>query len=310
MGNKEHFANEKVDLAYRKYVEDHFNNGIKADIKTTIGVLFGSILIAANMKLFLRSGNMIPAGFSGVAVLIQEIGNTFFGLEIPFTPLSLMLNVFPAYLCYKTVGKRFTLFSCIAVVLVALMTDFIPKATLSEDRLLIAIFGGIVSGFGSLLILNSGACSGGTDFLSMHFSVKKGINTFNTVFACNCVLILISGILFGMESALYTVIYQFVCTKTVNFLYQRFSKKTLFIVTEKPREVADIIMETTNHTCTILNSAVGSYTGKHTHIVYTIIGAGETDTVRKLIKGTDPGCFINTLNSDAVTGLFYQRPIA
>ncbi|MBQ0105192.1 MAG: YitT family protein [Armatimonadetes bacterium] len=310
MSDKKSFVNEKVDQAYRQYATEHFNNGIKSDIETAIGVFFGSVLIAVNMKLFLRSGNMIPAGFSGVAVLIQEIGASFFNTEIPFAPVSLLLNVFPAYLCYKTVGKRFTLFSCISVVLVALMTDFIPKETLSDDRLLIAIFGGIVSGFGSSLILNSGACSGGTDFLSMHFSVKKGINTFNTVFGCNCILILISGILFGMDSALYTVIYQFVCTKTVNFLYQRFAKKTLFIVTEKPQEVADVIMGSTHHTCTILNSAVGSYSGRHTHIVYTIVSASETATVRRLIKGTDPNCFINTMNSDSVTGLFYQRPIA
>lgn len=308
-GDRVTYTNEKIDAAYQKYAKEHFNNGIKSDIKTALGVVLGSVLIAANMKLMLRSGNMIPAGFSGIVVLIQEISLAFFNIEIPFTPISLLLNIFPAYMCYKTVGKRFTLFSCISVVFIALITDLIPKASLTDDRLLIAVFGGIVAGFGSSLILNSGACSGGTDFLSMHFSVKSGISTFNTVFACNCVLILISGVIFGMESALYTVIYQFVCTKTINFLYQRFSKKTLFIVTEKPQEVADTIMATTHHTCTILNSAVGSYSGKQTHVVYAIVGSSESETVRRLIKGTDSNCFINTLNSDSVTGLFYQRPM-
>ena len=309
MESKKH-VNERIDKAYQEYAREHFNNSIKSDSITLIGVVFGSVLQAVTLVVLLRAGGMISAGINGLVMLIQRISETFFSLSLPFAPLSIVLNAFPAYLCFRFVGKRFALFSCISLLLVSVMVDLIPPYVLTDDRLLIAVFGGILNGFGGGLILRSGACSGGTDFIAMYFGVKKGINTFNTVFICNSCLIVISGLLFGMESAMYTIIFQFIQTQMINFMYQRYAKKTLFIVTEKPHEVADAVMMCTRHSCTIFKSAEGSYSGEPRFVVYTIVGATEINTVRKFIKGTDPNAFINTLDSDSVSGAFFQRPLS
>ncbi len=303
-------VNEKIDLAYQKYAKEHYNTGIKANVFTGLGVVLGSLIISANIVIMLGPANMISAGFNGLTMLIQKIALKFFGVRLPFAPISILFNAFPAYLSFKHVGKRFTVFSAFSVVLISVFTDLIPEFVITEDRLLIAVFGGLLNGVAAGLILRSGACTGGTDFLAMYFSVKKSVNTFNAVLCCNVCLILVAGVLFGMDSALYSIIYQFVSTQTVNFIYKRYEKKTLFIVTEKPQEVADAIMSSTHHGCTIFNSAVGSYSGSQRHVVYTIIGANETAVVRKQIKGTDPLAFINTLNSDSVSGNFFQRPIS
>ncbi len=302
--------NEKIDEAYRIYADRHFDKGMKENVKILSAVLIGSLLITFNLAVMLPAGGMIAAGFSGIAMFVQKIADSFFGVKIPFAPISLLLNVIPAYLCFRYVGRKFTTFSCVSIVLVSVFADFFPKFSVTDDVLLIAVFGGILNGIGVALILNRGASSGGTDFLAMYFSVKKGVTVFNIVFLCNTVMILLYGLMFGMENALYTIIYQFVSTQTVNSLYKRYMKKTLFIVTKHPHDIADAIMAVTHHSCTVLNSAQGGYTGETQHIVYTVIGAKEVGQVMKLVRKEDSAAFVDVMNSDSVYGQFYLRPIS
>ena len=301
-------TNKKIDDAYIAYSKAHFDNGIKSDVRTFLAVIIGSAIVGFNMKIFLNQGNLLPAGFSGIASLIQKVLLKYLGLSVPFWPISFSLNIVPAILAYKYVGKKFTIFSCMALMILSFATDLIPSFVVTNDRLLIAVFGGIINGMANALILRNGASVGGSDFIAMYFSVKKGISTFIYVFIINAILIALLGIMFGMEAALYTIIYQFVSTQILNFFYTRYTKKTLIVITEYPKEVAESIMTKTHHACTITKGE-GGYTGSDKHLVYAVVGASEVDTVRKSIKMADQKAFINTIASEGVTGNFYQRPI-
>ena len=298
---------KRIDAAYEAYVREHNDNVVRTDLRTLGGVLAGSLLIAVNINLFVNNAGLLPGGFSGVAILLQRIFQRFFGLSIPFSPLSLAFNAVPAYFAFRIIGKRYPLFSCLYIVIMSFLTDLIPAFSITEDRLLMAVFGGIVNGAGCSLILNLGACTGGTDFIAMCLSVKKGITVFNYIMAANWVLLLISGSLFGMESALYSIIFQYVGTQVVNLLYQRFEKKTLFVITERPDDIITELRTETNHTCTVLHGE-GGYLGDEKRVLYMVIGADELGQVRRLIRAIDKNAFINIMNSEMVTGNFYIRP--
>lgn len=300
--------NQKIDDAYASYIAETNNKLIKRDLSTVVRIILGSFLMAYALTSFVKAGGFLSGGFTGIILLIQRITKTYLDIELPFTPLSVLFNIFPAYLAYKTVGKRFTLFSCVCFMLISVLTDILPSMPLTDDPLLISIFGGIINGFGASIVLNSGASSGGTDFLSMYFSVKKGISVWNYMMACNIVLILISGVMFGMNTALYTIIYQYVSTQVINALYKKYYKKTFFIVTDKPQEVSDAIMSVSHHGATMIE-AEGAYTDKKRFIVYTIVGTDQVPMVRKKVRLADAEAFINVMNSDMVTGNFYQTPI-
>ena len=299
---------DAVDEAYEKYIRERNDSGIKTDARTLAGVVIGSLINAANVALFVNAGGLTPGGMTGISVLIQRAALKFAGVTIPFAPLSLLFNFIPAIFAFRIIGKKYTLFSFLSVIIFSFMTDFIPNLTVTKDPLLIALFGGILSGLASALVLNSGASQGGTDFIAMCVSAKKGINTFNYVMGFNIVLLLISGAFFGMEPALYTIIYQFVATQVLNTFYKRYEKKTLFVVTNKPVEVSMEVRMTTNHTSTILDGE-GGYSGQNKYIVYMIVGADELNLVRKHVRAVDPNAFINVINSDMVTGKFYIRPL-
>ena len=301
--------NKKIDEAYAAYIAQQNNNRIQANAKTLLGVLVGSTIMAINMKTFINQGGLLPGGANGVVVLTQRIFSSFFNISIPFSFLSILVNAFPAYLAYKTVGKKFTVFSCLCILVMSFLTDLIPSYALTYDPLLITVFGGIINGAAVSLILNAGASSGGTDFVAMYFSVRKGISTWNYVLMFNAVIILISGILFGLDSALYTIIFQFCQTQVLNLLYRRYDKKTVFIITDKPQEIADRIMEMTHHSATMFK-AEGAYTHKPHYVVYSILPSEDVQKVRRYARSIDAHAFINVMKSEGVTGNFYMRPIS
>ena len=305
---EQHPCNRKIDEAYAHYVAQQNNNRIEANAKTLIAVLIASVIMAINLKTFVNQGDLLPGGANGIVVLTQRVMNQFFGVQIPFSALSLTVNALPAYLAYKTVGKKFTMFSCLFILLMSVITDLIPAHAVTYDMLLIAVFGGIINGFAISLVLNAGASSGGTDFVAMYFSVKKGISTWNYVLLFNACIILISGILFGMDSALYTIIFQFCQTQMLNLLYKRYNKKTIFIITDKPQDVSDRIMEVTHHSATMFK-AEGAYTHQDHYVVYSILSAEEVHRVRRQVRSVDQHAFVNILASETVAGNFYVKPI-
>ncbi len=301
-------VNKRIDDAYANYAAARNNHRIEANAKTIIVIILASMIMAINLKSFVNQGDLVPGGVNGIVVLLQRIGRKFFGAEIPFTPLSVIFNAVPAYLAYKTVGKKFTILSCLCIFLYSTFTDMIPALPITYDPLLISVFGGIINGCALALILNAGASSGGSDFVAMYFSVKKGISTWNYVMAFNVSMIFISGVLFGMDSALYTVIYQFCQTQILNTLYKRYARKTLFIVTDWPQAVSDRIMGVTHHSTTMFK-AEGAYTHKPRYIIYTIIDADQLPLVLRVVREVDSHAFINVVGSQSIHGNYHMEPI-
>ncbi len=297
-----------VDRKYREYIKEKNTNAIETNGRTIAGVIVGSLINAVTIAMFVNPGGFLPGGLSGLVVLLQRLVEHFSGIVLPFAPLSIGFNILAALFALRTLGTKYTMYSFLSVLIYSVATDFIPVVHFTDDRILLAVFGGILSGTGLGLVLNSGASQGGSDFIAMTFSVKKGINTFGYVMVFNIILMLISGVIFGMESALYTIIFLFVSNEALNVIYTRYSKKTILIITELPQEIADDIRSTTNHSCTILTGE-GGFSHEQTRMVYMIISADELTFVRRRIRAIDPKAFINVLNSSLVTGNFYIRSL-
>ena len=264
-------------------------------------------IFAFNLKSFIRTGNLIPGGFSGITVLIQQIGRQFFNVEIPYSLVYLPLNVIPAYIGLRYIGKKFTFESFYVVVLSSILTDIIPNITITYEPILIALFAGIVGGIASVICLTAGASGGGTDFISIFLSEKKGIDAWGYILAGNIVLLVIGGLLFDFDRALYSIIYQYVITTMLGTYYKRYQQDTLLVVTSKPQEVLEKIYELTHHDGTIITGE-GGYSGENKKIIYSVIGRDQSDKVINAIKEMDVGAFTNVIKTEQVNGRFYMTP--
>lgn len=270
-------------------------------------IIAASVVMAMNLKSFVRPGGLIPGGFNGLTRLIQEISYMLWKVEPPFTAINLALNAVPIVISYKFIGKKFTLYSCLMIVLAGLLTDIMPAYQFTSDILLIAVFGGLINGVAISICLFARATSGGTDFISIFLSEKFGIDAWNYILIGNVVIILCAGYLFGWDKALYSIIYQFSSTQVLNTLYKRYQKQTLFIVTEKPDEVYEEIRDITNHDATLIKG-IGCYQNRECNILYSVIGRDEVRKVLNTVRRVDSAAFINMIRTENLSGKFYKKP--
>lgn len=279
----------------------------KKDGKRIVIICLASVMMAANIKTFVSTGGLYPGGATGLTILIQSICDRFFGFTVPYTLVNLLLNVIPIYIGFKFIGKKFTLYSCLMIVLTAVLTDIIPDSAVTYDILLISIFGGIINGFVVSLCLSMNATTGGTDFISIYLSEKKGVDSWNFILAFNIVIIMIAGILFGFDKALYSIIYQYASTQMLHLLYTRYQKETLFIVTNNAEGVCEAINTVSMHGATIM-SGEGSYEHQKRKVVYSVISKEESKEVIHAVKEADKDAFVNAIRTEELFGRFYYRP--
>ena len=117
--------------------------------------------MALNIKSFVRTGGLYPGGATGLSLLIQRGAQMYLGLALPYTVINVILNAIPIYIGFRFIGKKFTLYSCLCIVLTSVLTDVIPGIAITSDVLLISIFGGIINGFAISLCLLMGSTDRG-----------------------------------------------------------------------------------------------------------------------------------------------------
>lgn len=280
---------------------------VKESIKKILVICFASFLMALNIKSFVRTGGLYPGGATGLALLIQRAADMFLHITIPYTIVNILLNAIPVYIGFRFIGKKFTMYSCLMIVLTSVLTDIIPGYAIIYDTLLISIFGGLINGFVIGLCLHMNATTGGTDFIAIYLSEKKEIDSWNVVLGINVVILAVAGVLFGWDKALYSIIFQYTSTQVVHILYRKYQHETLFIVTNKATEVYEVISKMSNHGATIMEGE-GSYEHQERKIVYSVVSSAQSKSIIREVKKADPHAFVNAIKTEQIAGRFYQKP--
>ena len=289
-------------------------------------VFFASLLYAWNLRCFAKTAGLFPGGFSGLSLLLQQIGLDFIHVSIPFSVFNIGLNLVPTYIAYKFIGKKFTGYSCLMIVVSGILTDIVPSFPMTQDIvltsiftdmlpayvftkdvLLISVFGGLINGFAISLCLNVGTTTGGTDFISIFLSQQKGIDAWNYILAGNVLMLVVAGALFGWSIALYSIIYQFCSTQIIQALYKRYQKETMFIISDKSNEIYRAIRERTNHDATLFQG-IGCYEEKQKTLIYSVINSEAKRELLPLIRQIDPHAFINVVRTEELAGRFHDIP--
>ena len=207
-------------MTLNKIIEDE--KTLTGKIKQYIIIIIAAFIMAFNISNITRVGGILPGGVTGISLLIQEIGDTFLGVNIPYSAIYIPLNAIPIYIGFRFIGKKFTINSVIMIVLTSVLVDIIPNLSIMEDILLCSIFGGLLNGaaIGICLLIN--ATSGGTDIISIFISQKYKKDASNYIFMGNVIVLFIAGILFGIDEALYSIILQFVSTNVIQLIHKRY----------------------------------------------------------------------------------------
>lgn len=280
----------------------------KKDITSIICVILAALIMSTNIKSFVRAGNLLPGGFTGLSLLIQRIFLQFFSVDIPYSFINISLNALPAFIGYKIIGKKFTIYTIILIILNSFLVDIIPVTPITYDPLLVSVFGGLINGIAISIALYGKASSGGTDFIAVYLSNKLKKPSWSFVFGLNVVILTSAGLLFGIEEAMYSIIFQFIATQVIERFHQRNQQSTLMIITSKPELITQSLMEYTHHGITSFEG-MGCYLKEDKTLLYTVVGKDEVNDVVKFVKKADPQVFINILKSEGIKGNFYTEPL-
>jgi uncharacterized membrane-anchored protein YitT (DUF2179 family) len=267
--------------------------------------------MAFNINTFVHAGGLLPGGFTGLTLLFQEIALRYAGVRLPFSIVNYALNAVPAVFCFLYIGKRFTLYSCLMILVSGFLTDWMPSMFIDflqlHDTLLSAVFGGLLNGFAISLCLYADATSGGTDFIAIYISEKYRKDAWNYIFLGNCAILAVAGYLFTLDRALYSIIFQFCTTMALSKLYRGYQQRTLLIITAMPEEIGTLIREKTHHSATSFQGT-GSFEKSGRTMLYSVVSANEVDILVREIKKADAGAFVNVIRTEQLNGNFYLRP--
>lgn len=252
--------------------------------------------------------NLYPAGFSGMSRIISDLLKDFYNINISYSRFYLIFNIIVTLIVFKKIGKKFVIYSSLQFILVSFFTSIFKQVIIVNEILLMAIFGGIINGTGMGLALSSNFSTAGFDFISVYFATKFKKDVWNYIFCVNLTILTVAGFIYGWDRALYSIIYQFASTQVIKTFHQRYTHKTLTIITKMPNEVADAILKNVRHGITEVN-ATGFYSKEDTTLLYTIVNSFQYKEVVKIVMNTDPHAFINIQNTLAIYGNYYQKPL-
>lgn len=270
-------------------------------------VVFSALCFGVALNMFLIPGNIYSSGVTGVAQLITHFTNqTAFGHILTTGNLFFLLNIPLLILSYYKLGRSFTMMTLLVVAASAIATNLVPTRGISENPLLNAITGGVISGLAGGLTIKVGMSGGGLDIITIVISKMTGMNVGAISFGLNLFIIAAAGTLFGWEYALFTLISIYVVSRMVDAIHTNDQRLTVFIVTNKTEEITNAIFKRIVRGVTVLEGQ-GGYSKDKRDILMIVITRYEMHDLQIAIAEADTNAFVNIIQSTKVSGTFLTR---
>ena len=258
----------------------------------------GSLIFVLGMNSVLIPSKLLSAGVAGIALIVHylfprlNVGLAYFLLNIP-----LML------LGFFSISRRFLLYTLYGMGFFSLTAAFVrPPAVAIGDPILAALLAGIICGAGVGVILRSIGSTGGIDILAVCVNQKFGFRPGSVGFVFNSMVLLVGGYAFGLEIALYTLIYVFTSSRVLDAVLTGFNQRmATLVISEKTDEMAREIFTKVNRGVTFLKGK-GAYTGKERDVLFTVTTLTELPKLKDVILGIDPSAFVVVNNTLEVLG--------
>jgi len=276
------------------------------EAKRIVVVIFGSLLVAISLNFFLINANVYASGFAGAAQIISSLLSDFAGIKVSTGVLLLVLNIPVFILGWFKVGKGFTIYSIVSVLFATIFLELLPVITVSNDIILNAVFGGVIGGVGVGLSLKLGASTGGMDIVAMVLSRLQDKPIGSYFLVLNGIIIVLAGVLYEPENALYTMLTLYVTIVVIDTLHTRHEKVTAMIVTHKADELQQAIHNKMVRGITII-PAKGAYSKEDKNILYLVITRYELYDLETIINEVDPQAFTNIVQTVGIFGFFRRE---
>lgn len=251
----------------------------------------GAIISAVAVIVFEAPFNIAPGGVSGLAIIINSYTGWPIGLMVLIGNIPIQIIAYRMLGGWKVVATTVYVVVLYSVV-IDVFTPYFPASGVSNDIFLNAVFGGIVGGIGAGLVFRAGGSLGGTSTLGRILQERYGIPLSSSALYTDSAVIVLAGVAFGWEMAMYAIVMLFVAGVTADYILEGPSViRTAIIITDRPKDVANAVMDGMGRGVTGWD-AQGMYTEQPHTVLYITIGRGQVNRLRKLVIEADPDSFL------------------
>lgn len=269
-----------------------------------ITVLFGMMIASIGINAFLSPSGLLSGGTSGVSIILNRVVGLNIGLA------TFLLNIPVFILAFKYLDKKFCLESMMNTLVFSFVVGLGANIRIPlEDILLQSVFGGVMTGAGYGLIFKSNTSLGGTDIIAAIMKKYFNIEVQITTLSINFVIVLVGGVLFGMELAMYTLISIYVSSTVLGKVKDLMENKaSVMLISNKPTEIAQDIMDNLNRGVTYIE-AEGAYTNEKKKILYCIVSSAEIGKLKSIALKHDKRAFMSINNVSDVKGKGFRNKV-
>lgn len=272
---------------------------LKKYLKEGVEIIIGCILMALGTALFLLPNQLSSGGFAGISTIIYYLFNMPLGITM------LILNIPLIILTIIKVGKEIAIKGIFGTIVLSTFIDIFEKLKpLTEDRLLACIYGGILVGLGTAIVLKANASTGGTDLLSYIVrAFKPHFKISNLIVIVDITIVFLNVLFFKeVEIGLYSAIAIYLMGKMIDIVFEGvYFTKMMFIVSNKYKEIAQEIGQKLDRGSTAIY-AKGTYTREKKMVLWCVASRGEVVKIKQIAQGIDPRAFIVISNAREAWG--------
>ncbi len=268
--------------------------------------LLGGLCFGAAVSVFTEPSRIAPGGLTGLAVLIG------FLTGLPTGTVVLVLNLPLLVLAFRRMGRDFFLRTVAGLLISSVAIDLSPLflPAFAADRLLSAVFGGVLTGVGLGLIYRRGGSTGGAEIVAVWLRRFMHLSIGRMMLLLDAVVIALSALVYReMESALYAAVTVFLSAQVMDRLvYGSHTAKVALVVSRRWRQINERILREMRRGVTLLD-ATGGYTGEEGKVLLCAVGRTEVYRLRQLVQEEDPDAFVLFGTAEEVLGDgFGERP--
>ena len=295
----------------KRYKSDSVNWKKVWSIKNILHILLGTGLAMLAMKGFMIPNKFLDGGMTGIAILLHEI------FHINISILVIALNMLFIYLGYRKIGKTFAVQTTIAVLLLSVGLLLININPITTDKLLIAIFGGLLMGTGVGLVIRGGGVIDGAEVIAVFTRRKVGFSNSEIIMLINCIIFAVAALEFGIETAMYSVITYFTATRATNYVVDGIEEFTAMnIVSSQQEEIKKFLVNELGKGITVYKGERGYLPGSFDiktdcEIIVTIVTRLEIKQIQDTLMIIDPKVFVYVQSiKEATGGILKAKPHA
>lgn len=279
---------------------------IKHIILEILGTILGAFIIAIAVSLFLLPNKLSSGGVAGIATITYYLFNMPMGISM------LIINIPLFLMSILKIGKAFFVKSIIGTISLSVFIDILDKITpLTEDKFLACIYGGILMGVGTAIILKVNSSTGGTDLFSYIAKIyKPTMKVGEIIFLIDIAIVALNMIfLRKIEIGLYSAIAIYLMGKIIDILFEGiYFTKLIYIVSDKTEEIAKKIGEELGRGTTGIYGK-GMYTNKDKLLLMCAVTRKDVARTMQIIKKIDKNSFVIVTNSREVLGLGFKEEL-